>query len=201
MSPIPTLALAALLALPAAAPAQPLPAPADLADGWATAAAASQDLATADLVAMEKAVQAGDFGSITSVLVAWRGTLVYERYFAGDEATLRNTRSATKTLTGMLAGIAVDRGLLPGVEARVLDHLDARPVLHPDPRKGEITAEDLMTMSSVLECDDWNSFSSGNEERMYLVEDWLQFALDLPIRGIPPWEPKLEERPHGRAFR
>jgi CubicO group peptidase (beta-lactamase class C family) len=145
-------------------------------------------------------IASGEFEAITSIVALVGEDVVYEEYFDGDAATLRNTRSATKTVLGMLVGVAIERGELPGVGARIAELLPLRPKLYPDERKAQITVEDLLTMSSCLECDDWNAFSAGNEERMYLVEDWAQFGLDLPIRGFPSWARRPEESEYGRSF-
>jgi CubicO group peptidase (beta-lactamase class C family) len=168
---------------------------------WSLASPESVGLQAARLRDTESAIRAGRFKKITSVLVARQGKLAYELYSEGTSASdLMDTRSATKSITGMLVGIAVDRGLL-ALDSRVLPFFpDKQPILNPDPRKDAMTVEDLLTMSSILECDDWNDFSRGNEERMYVVEDWLRFALDLPVKGFPSWVKKPADSPHGRSF-
>ena len=65
----------------------------------------------------------GEYGEITSVVVSRGGEVVVEEYFEGDAETLRNTRSCTKTVAGMLLGIAVERGIVAGVDAALGDLL------------------------------------------------------------------------------
>jgi CubicO group peptidase (beta-lactamase class C family) len=151
---------------------------------------------------METAIRTGEFKKIGSVLVVRHGKLVFEAYFDGDAATLRDTRSATKSITDVLVGIAIGEKKLRGVDARVLALLPerARKMQNPDPRKDKITVEDFLTMSSPLECADWNDASRGNEERMYVIEDWAQFILDLPVRGRMRVGEQIDPPKYGRYF-
>jgi CubicO group peptidase (beta-lactamase class C family) len=171
-------------------------------EGGTTSAPESAGVAAKPLHDMETAIRAGEFKKIGSVLVARHGKLVYESYFDGDAATLRDTRSATKSITDILIGVAIKEKNLSGVEARILALLPerARRIQNPDPRKDKMTVEDFLTMSSPLECDDWNDASRGNEERMYVIEDWAQFILDLPVRGRMHLGEQPEPPPYGRYF-
>lgn len=162
---------------------------------------APKTLKSEHLKRMDSAINSGQYERVTSVLIARDGKLVFEKYYQDNNVDSKhNTRSATKTMATLLTGIAIRDGHVKSVEDKIFSYLGHKlPVENPDSRKDEITLKDLLTMSSVLECNDNNPWSRGNEERMYPIEDWTSFFLGLPIRSYP-WEPKPEDQPYGRSF-
>lgn len=153
------------------------------------------------LTDMHAEVEKGTYEKITSILIAKDGKLLFEKYYNdADKNSKHNTRSATKTIATLVTGIAIDKGYIKTEKDKVFTYLKHKmPVQNPDPRKEDITIEDLLTMSSILECDDNNSFSRGNEERMYIIEDWAKFLVNLPVKSYP-FGPKPQELPYGRAM-
>ena len=73
---------------------------------------------------LDAEIRRGTFGTITSVVAAQRGRILHEAYFEGDAQTLRNTRSATKTVAGMLVGLAIERGDIAGVDAPLVSFFE-----------------------------------------------------------------------------
>jgi hypothetical protein len=74
-------------------------------EGWPTASAVVTGISDARLRSLDAAIRSEECKKIGSVR---HGKLVYERYFDGDATTLRDTRSATKSITDILIGIAID---------------------------------------------------------------------------------------------
>lgn len=167
-------------------------------DGWKIINQFENNL---KLQKMDSLISTGDFKQISSVLIAYQGKLVFENYYNGNNLdTKHNTRSATKTITGTLIGCLLQDGVLETVEENAARYSNITDIQYPDIRKSEITIEDLLTMSSLLECNDWDQNSRGQEEKMYLIEDWVRFYWDLPIKGFPEWIPKPKDTKYGRSF-
>ncbi len=125
-------------------------------------------------------------GGIDSVMVVRNGYAVVDAVvypFPGD--TAHNLQSCTKSVTGTLIGIAIDRGLLAGVEVPVLEILpDAAPGTVDD-SKASMTVEDLLTMSTGLECRDSYLYGNRGLGEMRASDDWAAHVLALPVSEEP----------------
>lgn len=122
-------------------------------------------------------------GATSLLMLRADGTALAEIYARGaDASTLHDTRSVTKSVTALLVAAAVADGLLQW-ETPVFEAFAAQaPFAHDGPAKRGITVADLLTMSSALDCNDWEDASPGNEENMYPQPSWLRWTLDLPVR-------------------
>jgi CubicO group peptidase (beta-lactamase class C family) len=141
-----------------------------------------------DAVILKRAVDtlpAPEVHKLSSMIVLRHGKPVIEQYWGRyTKNHLHDMRSATKSITSLMLGISIDKGMLPGVDQPMRTHLASSypgaPALQPD-----ITLKHLLTMRSGLACDDWNAGSPGNENKMYGSGDWVQFFLNLPVAAAP----------------
>jgi CubicO group peptidase (beta-lactamase class C family) len=169
------------------------------ADGWKTGTLKGAGMAVAPVEALVREIAgtsltAVDTPYIQALLVARHGRLVVEEYFHGTAAeTPHDIRSASKSLTGVLAGAAIHRGLV-SLETPVYATFhggvvpDGTAQDSLDPRAARMTLEDLLTMRSGLACDDWDGDSPGGEDRMQSQRqqpDWYRYILDLPMLHEP----------------
>ncbi len=165
-------------------------APDRIADGWPTATPSSVGMSADIIRDFVRAVAAGELEYTHSVLVARRGRLVVEEYFYGfDRETRHDMRSASKSVTSTLTGLAVQDDRLAGPHARVLPLLPRyRWYDNWDDRKRDITIHHLLTMSSGLDARDWEPGSVASEgayQTQAEQPDWVKYALDAPML----WDP------------
>lgn len=124
---------------------------------------------------------------IHSVLVLQNNELLIEEYFADWTVDKQHDlRSTTKSITAILMGIALEKGFISSTNDPITKYLkDLVPTKNLDERKKEITIHHLLTMSSGLDCNDWDKKSKGQEDRVFKKKDWLQYFINLPIENNP----------------
>ena len=113
---------------------------------------ASETTSLDDLV--EK-IKSNEFKQMTSVVVSQNNKIIYEHYFnQGSVNYKHDMRSASKSLTSLAVGFAIEDGLIGGLDQPIINYFeDKLPLKNRDPRKSAMTIQDFLTMSSILECE------------------------------------------------
>jgi len=132
---------------------------------------------------LKKHIQEGTFRKVDGIVIVKGGKILVEEYFNGyDRDKLHEIRSATKSFGSALMGIAVDRGYITGVQDKLYAYFRERePFQNWDIRKNEITLENVLNMTTGLDCDDMDNSAQGNEGNVIEAADIVRFMLDLPV--------------------
>jgi CubicO group peptidase (beta-lactamase class C family) len=114
--------------------------------------------------------------SIHSVLIARNGKLAVEEYFHGYHRDLpHDSRSASKSVTSILAAAAMHDGIDLSWDTPAYALFDTAELLQQEPERGDITLRHLVNMNSGLDCDDRNPESAANEDYLWDHADELDF--------------------------
>ncbi|MDJ0935303.1 MAG: serine hydrolase, partial [Kiloniellales bacterium] len=134
-------------------------------DTWQTIPLAEAGFAEDLGTKLDAAVAAGGLDGLHAVLVVRRGKLALERYYAGEDErwgdplgeisfgpeVKHDLRSVSKSVVGLLYGIALERGQVPALEQPLVDHFPAYPELAADPARRRITVAHALTMTMGIE--------------------------------------------------
>lgn len=116
-------------------------------------------------------------GSVRSLLVQQNKQLLIEQYYHEMQPDKKmNTKSASKSIIGLLIGIAVDKGIIESVNDPISMYLPGYFKEIDNSTKEEITIKNLLTMTAGLE-----TTSFGNYGAWVTSNDWVAYALNQPV--------------------
>ncbi len=142
------------------------------------------------LTEMEKLISKDSLPNTHSVLISKKGKIIYENYFDGYNANIpHDMRSASKSISSAIVGIAKDKSLFKNVEQSIFDFLPEKYQTHKDSLKTEIDIQSLLTMSSGIDAIDYginaNPKSSATEANYQRTPDWIEAILNAPMIHKP----------------
>lgn len=136
---------------------------------------------TSYLSELKEQIRQGVYPNIDGILVVQNGTLLIEEYFNGfHRDSLHDTRSSFKSITSLLAGIAIDQSLLS------LD--DRLSKFFPEltgTEKEEITVRNLLEMKAGLNCEEFFGIGPDCETDMWETDNWVSFCLGVNMKHHP----------------
>lgn len=143
--------------------------------------AMSPGLGQSSLEDLKRQIDEGIYPNIDAILVEKKGQLMVEEYFNGfARDSLHDTRSSFKSVTSLLAGIAIDHGFF-----KVDDRIDQFISEWENDPRGRITVKDLLQMKSGLACEGFFEIGPDCESEMWETDDWLEYILNIPLRHDP----------------
>jgi CubicO group peptidase (beta-lactamase class C family) len=185
------------------------------AEEWDTATPASQQVDSAPLDALHREFESGEHGNIDGMSVYRNGYLVYQKSYVNDydelsagydkrhwqynyydaswhpwfeRGPLHTMQSISKSVTSALIGIAIGRGEIPGVDAKMMPYFADYEPVDSDPRRDAITIHDLLTMTAGIRWDESSvdyTDPQNSSAAMESSEDWVEYVLGQPMRAAP----------------
>jgi CubicO group peptidase (beta-lactamase class C family) len=150
---------------------------------------------------IDAAQRDGALSGLHGVVIVRYGRLVLERYCTGaDEAlgrplgevgfgpdTLHDLRSVTKSIVGLLYGIALEAGTVPAPEAVLIDQFPEYADLAADPRRRQLTVAHALSMTLGIEWREDGDYTNpaNGEIAMEMSPDRWRYVLERPIVEAP----------------
>lgn len=139
-------------------------------------------LAAHACVALQPLVEeAESLQPLETLLVAQRGTVIAAQGYRGHTPDQpKNIKSASKSVISAMVGMAIERGMLEGVDQRIAPLLRSDLPQDPDPLMEEITIGHLLSMQAGL-----GRTSGPNYGRWVSSGNWVRAALAMPFEARP----------------
>ncbi|MGB3716289.1 MAG: serine hydrolase [Candidatus Promineifilaceae bacterium] len=131
---------------------------------------------------------AAELESIYGLLVIKDCKLIAEGYFNGGSVEKKtNLKSATKSFTSALVGIALEQGCLSSVDQKMMDFFPEFADQIDDPRKEQITIRDLLQMRAGYP---WEETTPPYMDILFFSDNWhwLPHIVDFPLTSDPGTE-------------
>jgi CubicO group peptidase (beta-lactamase class C family) len=174
--------------------------PDKLEDGWETASLNDEKLEAGLIKDLFDRISDNTYKNISSVVIVKNGKLVIEEYFPRQDALdERHSRalkrvspqqlySATKSVTSILIGIAIERGLIRSVEESVSSFFPKYADVFAENKKAEIRLKDLLSMSAGMSWDEWTypyADARNDALKTLLSPDPIRYILERPMVATP----------------